>query len=322
MVKGEKIFVAGGTGMVGSAFIRMIEHQNLEVKILAPTRKQLNFEDRNSVKSFFKKNKVDTVYIAAAMVGGIKANYTYPGQFIKSNVDITLNLIHESYEAGIKKIIYLGSSCIYPKETKQPISEDALLGGFLEPTNEAYAIAKIFGIKMCEAYHKEYNLDCRAIMPCNLFGINDNYHPQNSHVIPGLINKFHIAKIKNHKKVNVWGTGNPRREFLFSDDLALACLHIMRLSKNEFTNLVGPKKRHINVGYGSDISIRNLACKIAKITNFKGEINFDDTTPDGTFQKLLDNKLISSIGWKPKTDLDDGLILAYENFKLRLRELK
>jgi GDP-L-fucose synthase len=271
------------------------------------------------VQNFFKKEKPDQVYLAAAKVGGIYANNKYPAEFIYENLIIEANIIHSAFLSGVKKLIFLGSSCIYPKFSNQPMKEEELLAGLLEPTNEPYAVAKIAGIKICESYNRQYgsthNVDYRSVMPTNLYGPGDNYDSKNSHVIPALIKKFHEAKIKKKSKVIVWGTGTPRREFLYVDDLARACYHVMNLSKNIYNKNTKPTCSHINVGYGMDLTIEELAKTIKKIINYKGKIKFDTKKLDGMPRKLLDSSRIKNLGWKPNINLKNGLVKVYEDFK-------
>jgi GDP-L-fucose synthase len=315
-----RIFIAGHKGMVGSALVRLLQTQNVE--IVVKDRKELDLLDQQSVQSFFKNEKIDQVYLAAAKVGGIYANNTYPAEFIYENLMIQNNVIHNAFLSGVKKLLFLGSSCIYPKYTIQPMKEEELLNGKLEPTNEPYAIAKIAGIKMCESYNRQYgesnNIDYRSIMPANLYGPGDNYHPQNSHVIPALIYRFHDAKINNLSNVIIWGTGTPKREFLYVDDMARASIHVMNLDKKTYYEHTLPMYSYINVGSGEDLTIRELAEKIKEIVDFKGEILFDPTKPDGVPRKLLDNKRIKNLGFKSQITLKEGLIKAYQDFKKKL----
>ena len=305
--------------MVGSALTRELKKNN---KLLLRTRKELDLTDQNNVKKFFLKEKPDEVYIAAAKVGGIFANNSYPADFIYNNVMIEANIIHSSFISGVKKILFLGSSCIYPKFAKQPMKEEELLTGLLEPTNEPYAIAKILGIKMCESFNRQYGniheIDFRSLMPTNLYGPGDNYHPENSHVVPALIRKFHDAKINKDPYVSVWGTGNVRREFLHVNDLAKACVKVMNLSKKLYLKQVGSNINHINVGSGFEIKIKELAKLIKKTVGFEGKIYFDRSKPDGMPRKLLDSKRIAGLGWKPKISLEKGLSLSYSSFKSEL----
>jgi GDP-L-fucose synthase len=316
------IFVAGHRGMVGSAIIRRLKNNNNN-NIITQNKNKLDLTNQNSVKSFFRKTKIDQVYIAAAKVGGIYANKTYPAEFIYENLMIETNVIQAAFENKVKKLLFLGSSCIYPKLAKQPMQEEELLTGVLEATNEPYAIAKIAGIKMCESFNHQYGdthkIDYRSVMPTNLYGYGDHYHKENSHVIPALIRKFHEAKIKNLPKVILWGTGKPKREFLFVDDLARACVYIMNLNKNKYLKNIKPTISHINVGSGLDLTIKDLAKKIKEITQFKGAIEFDVNQPDGMKRKLLDSKRINEMGWKPEISLDQGLRITYEDYLKRIR---
>jgi GDP-L-fucose synthase len=311
-----KIFIAGHKGMVGSALLRQLKSQ--ESEILTRDRKELDLLNQQDVQNFFKYEKIDQVYLAAAKVGGIYANSTYPAEFIYENLTIQNNIIHNAFLNGVKKLLFLGSSCIYPKKANQPMNEDELLGGKLEPTNEPYAIAKIAGIKMCESYNRQYSvshgIDYRSVLPTNLYGPGDYYHLENSHVIPSLILKFHTAKIKKKKRVVIWGTGKPKREFLFVDDLAKACVYIMSLDRKKYSQITHSKNGHINIGYGEDLTINDLALKIKKVVNYKGTIEYDKTKPDGMISKLLNSYKINSLGWKPEISLDVGLIKTYSDF--------
>ena len=303
--------------MVGSAIVRALL-QNGQRNLIIRNRSELNLTDQTGVKAFLESERPDQIYLAAAKVGGIHANNTYPAEFIYSNLMIEANIIHEAWKAGVKKILFLGSSCIYPKLAIQPMIESSLLTGTLEPTNEPYAIAKIAGIKLCESYNRQYGqsdgTDYRSVMPTNLYGPGDNYHPENSHVIPALIRRIHESKINNSPTVTIWGSGNPYREFLYVDDMAAACLHVMNLEYATFAAHTHPMQSHINVGYGDDISIRKLAETIADIIGFQGEIKFDPTKPDGTPRKLMDSTLLNNLGWKAKITLEKGLSLAYNDF--------
>ena len=320
----EKIFIAGGSGMVGSAIKRLLERkrygENNHGSILSPTRKELNLLDLQSVSKWFIKNNPSIVIIAAARVGGIYANSTMPYKFLQENLKIQTNIIESSFKAGVKRLLFLGSSCIYPKFAKQPIKEDYLLKGELERTNEWYAIAKIAGIKLCEALRIEHNFDAISLMPTNLYGPNDNYHAKNSHVMAALIKKFCDAQQNNEKFVNCWGSGNPKREFMHVDDLAEAAIFCLENWSPNDTN--SPKDEHgnplnfLNVGTGKDISIKELAYLIAKETQFKGEIKWDINMPDGTPKKLLDVSKLQSLGWEPKIDLKDGIIDTIARYKL------
>ncbi len=309
----KKIFIAGHKGMVGSAIFRKLK--NKSNKIVIADRKKINLLDQKSVLSFFKKNKFDEVYLCAAKVGGIHANNTYVADFIYQNLEIQNNFIHSAYLTKVKKLMFLGSSCVYPKKPKIPIKEDYLLTNELENTNEMYAIAKIAGLKMCKAYNAQFKTDFRAVMPTNLYGQNDNYDSLNSHVLPALIKKIVLAKKQNKKSFIVWGTGKPKREFLHVDDLADATVKIMNLSKSKYNKVAGEKFPFINVGSGSDISIKDLAIKISKIVGFKGKMIFDKSKPDGTFRKLMDNTKLRKIKWKPKISLNSGIKKTIVDFK-------
>ena len=312
-----RIFVAGHQGMVGSAIVRTLIH-NGQRNLITRSRSQLNLTDQAAVRDFFASEKPDQVYLAAAKVGGIHANNTYPAEFIYNNLMIETNVIHEAWTAGVKKLLFLGSSCIYPKLTPQPMSENALLTGTLEPTNEPYAIAKIAGIKLCESYNRQYSeshgTDYRSVMPTNLYGPGDNYHPENSHVIPALIRRIHEAKINNSPSVTIWGSGTPRREFLYVDDMATASVHVMNLEHATFAAHTQPMQSHINVGYGEDITIRELAETISNTVEFKGEIKFDTSKPDGAPRKLMESTRLNALGWKARVTLENGLSLAYNDF--------
>ena len=315
MVK-QRIYIAGHKGMVGSAIVRQLKDQ--EVEIIKRNRTELDLLNQSSVQNFFEHEKIDQVYLAAAKVGGIHANDTYPAEFIYQNLMIQNNVIHNAFLSGVKKLLFLGSSCIYPKNVNQPMKEEELLSGKLEPTNEPYAIAKISGIKMCESYNRQYGkshgIEFRSIMPTNLYGPRDNYHPENSHVIPGLIYRFHEAKINNLESVTIWGTGIPRREFLYVDDLAEASIYLMNLDKKTYVSKLSSLSNHINVGSGKELSIRELAETIKEVINFKGTINFDASKPDGSPRKLLDSEKISELGFKPKTGLKEGISKTYEDY--------
>ena len=311
--KNSKIFIAGHTGLVGSALLKKFKQksfQNLHFK----ERKKLDLLDQKQVTQFFKNNKFDCVIICAAKVGGILSNNDYPADFIYQNLEIQNNVINSSFKSGVKKLLFLGSSCIYPKFSNQPIKEEELLNGQLEQTNESYAIAKIAGIKLCEAYNIQHGLDYRSVMPTNLYGPNDNFDEKSSHVVPGLISKIHNAKIKNKKNVKVWGTGKVKRELMHVDDMADACIHIMKLSKSKINLTTGIKLSHINIGSGQEVTIRELAKIIARITNYNGKIEFDTSYPDGTPRKILNLNKINSLGWQSKINLVDGLKDTYEWF--------
>lgn len=311
----KKIFVAGHNGMVGSSIIRNLDPQ--KNTILTKSRKELDLSNQSDVRSFLNDVNPDQIYIAAAKVGGIYANNEYPAEFIYNNLMIACNLIHEAYRAGVKKILNIGSSCIYPRDSIQPIKEEYLLTGDLELTNEPYAIAKIAAIKMCESYNRQYSdlgYDYRSIMPTNLYGYGDNYHEQNSHVIPGLIRRFNEAKRLNKKTISVWGTGKPKREFMFVDDIARAAIMVMNIDKSSYHNITKIRCSHINAGSGIEVSIKELAEMIADITGFSGQIIFDDTKPDGTPLKLMDSSKLKNLGWKPQVSLYEGLQITNEDY--------
>ena len=318
-VERPTIYVAGHRGMVGSAIVRqLLAEGHPESAIITRSHAELNLTDQAAVRTFFASENIDEIYLAAARVGGIHANNTFPAEFIYVNRMLEANVIHEAFKAGVKKILFLGSSCIYPKHAPQPMAEDTLLTGPLEPTNEPYAIAKIAGIKLCESYNRQYGdshgVDYRSVMPTNLYGPGDNYHLENSHVIPGLIRRFHEAKVAAASEVVVWGTGSPRREFLYVDDLAAASLHVMHLPVEKYTVLTEPMLSHINVGYRADVTIAELARAIADVVGFEGAIVFDADRPDGTPRKLLDSRRLLSSGWQPTMELEQGLRLAYADF--------
>ncbi len=313
----QKIYIAGHRGMVGSAIVRELERQGY-ANLIYRTHQELDLTNQDAVRDFFVTEKPDQVYLAAAKVGGIYANNTYPAQFIYENLMVQNNVIHQAFMSGVKKLLFLGSSCIYPKLAPQPMAEDALLTGKLEPTNEPYAIAKIAGIKMCESYNRQYGkshgVDYRSVMPTNLYGPGDNYHPENSHVIPALIRRFHEAKINRSPEVTIWGTGTPKREFLYVDDMAAASVFVMQLDPVAYEAQTEPMQSHINVGFGSDITIAQLADAIAKVTGYQGQITFDPTKPDGSPRKLMDSKRLNRLGWSPKVGLGQGLAIAYREF--------
>ena len=310
----QKIYVAGHQGMVGSAIVRVLKNKGY-TNIIGRTHKELDLTNQNEVNQFFEQENPDQVYLAAAKVGGIYANNTYPAEFIYDNLMVQTNVIHSAWMNGVQKLLFLGSSCIYPKEASQPMREATLLTGKLESTNEPYAIAKIAGIKLCESYNRQYSVDYRSVMPTNLYGPGDNYHPENSHVIPALIRRFHEARESNSMSVSIWGSGQPRREFLYVDDMAEASLFVMNLDVLTYKSHISPMESHINVGFGSDISIFELANLIKKIVGFNGDILFDTTKPDGTFQKWMNSQLINDLGWHAKINLEQGLIKAYDDFK-------
>jgi GDP-L-fucose synthase len=313
----KKIYIAGHRGMVGSAIVRELERQGYS-NLVYRTHQELDLTNQADVAHFFETEKPDQVYLAAAKVGGIHANNTYPAEFIYDNLMVQTNVIHQAFASGVKKLLFLGSSCIYPKLATQPMSEDALLTGKLEPTNEPYAIAKIAGIKMCESYNRQYGhshgVDYRSVMPTNLYGPGDNYHPENSHVIPALIRRFHEAKINQTPQVIIWGTGTPRREFLYVDDMARACVFVMGLAKDQYDGVTSPMQSHINVGYGSDVTINELAHAVAKAIAYQGKIQFDPSKPDGAPRKWMSSERLKQLGWKPEHDLSDGLQKAYLDF--------
>lgn len=309
----KRVFVAGHQGMVGSAIVRALEKAG-DAEIITRTRSELDLLDQAAVFRFFNQHAVDEVYLAAAKVGGIWANNTYPAEFIYQNLIIEANIIHGAFEAGVRKLLFLGSSCIYPKLAEQPIAESSLLQGALEPTNEPYAIAKIAGIKLCESYNRQYGTDYRSVMPTNLYGINDNFHPENSHVVPALLRRFHEAKMQDLPSVTVWGSGSPMREFLYVDDMAGACLHVMNLPKEVYGEHVLPMSSHINVGTGKDCTIRELANTIARAVGYQGDILWDTSKPDGTPRKLLDVSLLKRLGWQYSVELDEGIERTYQWF--------
>jgi GDP-L-fucose synthase len=314
---GQKIYVAGHRGMVGSAIVRNLQAKGYK-NIVVRTHAELDLTNQAAVKSFFESEKPDQVYLAAARVGGIHANNSYPAEFIYDNLMVQNNVIHQAFLCGVKKLLFLGSSCIYPKLAPQPMREDALLMGKLESTNEPYAIAKIAGIKMCESYNRQYGqshgVDYRSVMPTNLYGPGDNYHPENSHVIPALIRRFHEAKESGASQVVIWGTGTPMREFLYVDDMAAASIFVMGLDKASYDKQVEPMQSHINVGYGSDITIADLAKIVAGAIGYQGNITFDSSKPDGTPKKLMDSSRLNRMGWESKIDLEQGLAIAYQEF--------
>jgi GDP-L-fucose synthase len=313
MSKNDRIFVAGHRGMVGSAIMRKLQNHGY-TNIVTRARNELDLVQQADVRTFFAKERIDQVYMAAAKVGGILANDTYPAEFIYENLMVEANVVHEAWRAGVKKLLFLGSSCIYPRLAPQPMAENMLLTGVLEPTNEPYAIAKIAGIKICESYNRQYGTDYRSVMPTNLYGPGDNYHSENSHVIPGLLRRFHEAKQNAAPEVLIWGTGAPMREFLYVDDMAEACLHIMELDPDRYARNTQPMLSHINIGTGEDLSIRDLAKTIGEVVGYRGRIAFDTTKPDGTPRKLMDVGRMKSLGWRPQVELRDGLALAYADF--------
>jgi GDP-L-fucose synthase len=318
MSKNDRVFVAGHRGMVGSAIVRKLQEHGYS-NIVTRTRNDLELVQQADVKAFFAKERIDQVYMAAAKVGGILANNIYPAEFIYQNLMVEANVIHEAWRAGVKKLLFLGSSCIYPRLAPQPMAENMLLTGVLEPTNEPYAIAKIAGVKICESYNRQYGTDYRSVMPTNLYGPGDNYHSENSHVIPGLIRRFHEAKQNAAPEVLIWGTGAPMREFLYVDDMAEACLHIMELDPDSYARNTQPMLSHINIGTGEDLSIRDLAKAIGEIVGYRGRIAFDTSKPDGAPRKLMDVGRMKNLGWRPQVGLRDGLALAYADFLASVR---
>jgi len=311
----DKIYIAGHNGMVGSAIVRQLQTKlNNTAQLITRTHQELDLTNQQQVDNFIAGERPNQIYLAAAKVGGIHANNIYPADFIYQNLMIQANIIHAAHKNNIQKLLFLGSSCIYPKSAKQPMKEEALLTGVLEPTNEPYAIAKIAGIKLCESYNRQYSRDYRSVMPTNLYGPGDNYHPKNSHVIPALIRKFHEAKSDNASKVTIWGSGKPKREFLYVDDMASACVYVMNLDKEVYQQQVKPMQSHINVGTGQDLTIKQLAEGMAKVIGFKGKIEFDISKSDGTKRKLMDSTRLNSLGWRPKIDLEQGIKQTYKDY--------
>jgi GDP-L-fucose synthase len=315
----SKIYVAGHRGMVGSAIVRQLLAAGVRREALVTrTHAELDLTDQAAVRSFFASERPDQVYLAAARVGGIHANNSYPADFIYDNLMMEANVIDAAFRNGVRKLLFLGSSCIYPKLAAQPMAEDSLLTGVLESTNEPYAIAKIAGIKLCESYNRQHGasegVDYRSVMPTNLYGPGDNYHPENSHVIPGLLRRFHEAKQSSAPSVLIWGSGTPRREFLYVDDMAAASVHVMNLDAETYRRHTQPMLSHINVGYGADLTILELAQQVARTVGYTGRIELDPSKPDGTPRKLMDSARLRSLGWQPRMDLAQGLRLAYEDF--------
>ncbi len=310
----DRIFVAGHTGMVGSAIVRRLQSLGYD-NVITRTHTELDLLDQVAVRSFFASEQIDQVYLAAAKVGGIHANNTYPAEFIYQNLVVETNVIHAAHEQGVQKLLFLGSSCIYPKLAAQPMAENALLTGSLEPTNEPYAIAKIAGIKLCESYNRQYQCDYRSVMPTNLYGPGDNFHPINSHVIPALLLRFHEAVKNNDGKVVIWGSGTPKREFLHVDDMAAAAVFVMQLDPKTYIEHTSPMLSHVNVGSGADCTIRELAETVARVTGFQGELVFDSSKPDGSPRKLLDVSRLRDLGWQAKIGLAEGLRQTYQWFK-------
>lgn len=319
MTQHPKIYVAGHRGMVGSAIVRqLLARGHSPERIVTRIHSELDLTNQAAVNAFFAEEKPDQVYLAAAKVGGIHANNTYPAEFIYQNLVMQANVIDAAFRNGVQKLLFLGSSCIYPKLAEQPMREDALLTGTLEPTNEPYAIAKIAGIKLCESYNRQYGhshgVDYRSVMPTNLYGPGDNYHPENSHVIPALIRRFHEAKVSNAPSVTIWGTGTPKREFLFVDDMAAASVHVMNLPQSSYSQHTQPMLSHINVGCGEDMNILEVAQAVARTVGYTGPIHSDPTKPDGTPRKLMDSTRLNTLGWQVQVGLEVGLKAAYEDF--------
>jgi len=308
-----RIYIAGHRGMVGGAILRQLQARGSD-ELITRTSAELDLTDQAAVRDFMQTEKPDAVILAAAKVGGIIANNTYPGQFIYENLMIECNVIHQAYAAGVKRLLQLGSSCIYPKLASQPMREDALLTGTLEPTNEPYAVAKIAGIKLCESYNRQYGTDYRSVMPTNLYGPGDNFHPQNSHVLPALIRRFHEATQAGAEEVVIWGTGTPMREFLYVDDMAAASLFVMDLDPEIYQRETQPMLSHINVGSGTDVTIRELAETVARVTGYQGRLSFDATKPDGTPRKLMDVSRLARLGWTASMELEDGIRSTYAWF--------
>lgn len=315
-----KYYIAGHRGMVGSAILRQLRAR--DVAVITRTHSELDLTNQAAVRRFMQTERPDCVILAAAKVGGIHANNTYPADFIYENLMIEANVIHQAFDAGVTRLLQLGSSCIYPRNVAQPMAEDALLTGILEPTNEPYAIAKIAGIKLCESYNRQHGTDYRSVMPTNLYGPGDNFHPENSHVLPALMLRFHDAVRQGHDDVTIWGTGTPKREFLHVDDMAQASLFVMDLSSDTYNAHTHPMQSHINVGTGTDVSIAELAGLLAEITGFKGRINFDTSKPDGTPRKLMDVSRLTAMGWTAQIALRDGISETYEWFKAHNNNLR
>ena len=317
----DKIYIAGHRGLVGSAIVRQLESRGF-TNLIMRTHKELDLTNQLQVQSFFKQENPDYVILAAAKVGGIHANNTYPADFIYQNMMIEANVINSAYESKVKRLLFLGSTCIYPKAVEQPMREDALLTDVLEPTNEPYALAKIAGIKLCESYNRQHDTDFRSVMPTNLYGINDNFHPENSHVIPALMQRIHQAKVNNDEEVIVWGTGNAMREFLYVDDMAEASLFVLELDEKTYKANTQPMLSHINVGTGRDITIREMAETMKEVVGFEGELTFDKTKPDGAPRKLIDVTRLSNMGWKYSVNLEEGIRKTYEWYLSQSRLLR
>lgn len=307
----KKVFVAGHNGMVGSAIYRLLE-SDPTLELVAASRSELNLLSQDATADFFEHHKFDEVYMAAAKVGGIRANSTKPAEFIFENLSVQNNVIYSAWSSNVTKLLFLGSSCIYPKFAPQPIPEEALLSGDLEPTNSAYAVAKISGLQLCKNFNQQYGTDYRAVMPTNLYGPNDNFHKDNSHVLPALLKRFHDAKLNSDENVTVWGSGNPRREFMHVEDMAKGCIHVMNLDKEKYYSSVLPEYQYFNIGTGSDVSIKQLALLIAEVVGYRGEISFDTSQPDGTPRKLLDVKRIESTNWAAKIELSAGIADTFD----------
>jgi GDP-L-fucose synthase len=315
----KRVYVAGHSGLVGSAIVRALTRHGY-VQIVTRPRAALDLSNQVQVRDFFASESIDEVYLAAAHVGGIHANNTYPAEFIYNNLTIQSNVIHEAWRSGVRKLLFLGSSCIYPRLARQPIKEEYLMSGPLEATNEPYALAKIAGIKLCESYNRQYGTDYRSVMPTNLYGPGDNYHPENSHVIPALLQRFHAARMSGAKQVVIWGTGTPRREFLYVDDLAEAALHVMVLDENIYKSNTSPMSSHINIGTGEDHAIHEVSELIAKVVGYQGRIEFDASKPDGAPRKWLNVDCIERLGWTSSITLEDGLIETYQSFQRSLNQ--
>ncbi|WP_019342325.1 GDP-L-fucose synthase [Stutzerimonas stutzeri] len=313
MNRDARVFVAGHRGMVGSAIVRRLQALGYS-NLITRGREDLDLVDQAAVNAFFAENKIDQVYMASAKVGGIHANNTYPAEFIYQNLMVEANIIHAAHCNDVNKLLFLGSSCIYPKFAEQPMKEEALVTGVLEPTNEPYAVAKIAGIKLCESYNRQYGRDYRSVMPTNLYGPNDNFHPENSHVVPALLRRFHEATQRGDNEVVIWGSGKPQREFLHVDDMAAASVHVMELDDETYQAHTQPMLSHINVGTGVDCSIRELAETIARVTEYQGELKFDSSKPDGTPRKLMDVSRLKALGWQSSISLENGLRDAYRWF--------
>ncbi len=312
--RAPRIYVAGHRGLVGSAIVRVLRAQG-QADIVTRSHHELELTDQAQVREFFRTERIDQVYLAAAKVGGIHANNTYPAEFIYDNMMVQANVVHEAWRAGVQKLLFLGSSCIYPRLAAQPIREEYLMNGILEPTNEPYAMAKIAGIKLCESYNRQYGTDYRSVMPTNLYGPGDNYHPENSHVIPALLRRFHEATVNNAPEVVIWGSGKPMREFLYVDDMAAASVYVMNLAHGVYAANTDPMHSHINVGTGEDVTIAELARLVGQTVGYRGRIVFDASKPDGTPRKLLDVSKLAALGWRASTALPDGLRRAYDAFR-------